>query len=242
MDGTELADGAVHRQGQGHGILDQRTDPRLELAGEEGVEARVVGRIFVQSLAHVDAVLLDKGLDHPGGEVASLGGGKLADQAGEGVFGQAVLTGNFQVVSDAHDLHLLFLKRGRLIGSQPGLLPTVAGFLHGFQDAVIVVEAVRADGATADRRPQGAAGIILVGAVAEFATAEVVAKLHETPGDAIGFQMPEGELADPGGVDEIAAAREVIEPRRGGGMGAQPRVFGDLAGEHAEPRHQGVGE
>jgi hypothetical protein len=77
-------------------------------------------------------------------------------------------------------------------------LATVAGFLHGFQDAVIVVEAIGADGATVDRGPQGAAGIVLVGAVAELAATEVVAKLDEAPGDAIGFQVPEGELADPG--------------------------------------------
>ena len=44
------------------------------------------------------------------------------------------------------------------------------------------------------------------------------------------------------GVDEIAAAREVIEPRRGGGVLAKPRVLGDLAGEHIQPRHQGIGE
>jgi nicotinamide mononucleotide transporter len=50
--------------------------------------------------------VLGVGLDHFGGEVTRFGGGKFAHQAGEGVFGQAVLTGNFQVVSDAHDLHL----------------------------------------------------------------------------------------------------------------------------------------
>lgn len=105
-DGPELADGAIHRQGQGHGVFHHGADAGFELASEESVEALVVGRALVQRLAHVDLVLLDKGLDHPGGEVARFGGGKLAHQAGEGVFGQAVLTGNFQVVSDAHDLHL----------------------------------------------------------------------------------------------------------------------------------------
>ncbi len=118
----------------------------------------------------------------------------------------------------------------------------MTGFLHGFQDAVIVVEAIGADGARFDRGAQGAAGIVLVGTVAELATAQIIAELDEAPGDAVGFQMPEGELADPGGVDEIAAAREVVEPRRGGGVLAEPRVLGDLAGEHIQPRHQGIGE
>jgi hypothetical protein len=76
-------------------------------------------------------------------------------------------------------------------------LATVAGFLHGFQDAVVVVEAIRADGATVDRGPQGAAGIVLV-VQSRNLQPEVVAKLDEAPGDAIGFQVPEGELADPG--------------------------------------------
>ncbi len=105
-DGAELADGAIDRQGQGHGVFHQGANTGLELTGEELVEALVVGRALVQRLAHVDLVLLDKGLDHLGGEVARFGGGKLAHQAGEGVFGQTVLTGNFQVVSNAHVHHL----------------------------------------------------------------------------------------------------------------------------------------
>ncbi|VXA81524.1 hypothetical protein AERO8C_120073 [Aeromonas veronii] len=137
---------------------------------------------------------------------------------------------------------LMFIINVGLLGSQARLLATVTGFLHGFQDAVIVVEAIGADGARLDRGAQGTAGIVLVGTVAELAATQVVAEFDEAPGDAVGFQMPEGELADPGGVDEIATARKVVEPRRGGGVLAEPRVFGDLAGEHIQPRHQGVGE
>ncbi len=123
LDRTELADGAIHRQRQGHGILDQGADPRLEFAGEEFVEALVVGRTLVQRLAHVDLVLLDKGLDHPGGEVACFGSRKFADQAGEGVFGQTVLTGNFQVVSNAHVHHQGRLNRvtAAPVGDRDGL-------------------------------------------------------------------------------------------------------------------------
>ncbi len=118
----------------------------------------------------------------------------------------------------------------------------MAGFLHGFQDAVIVVEAIRADVAPLDRGAQGATGILLVGAVAKLAAPQVVAELDEAPGDAIGFQVPEGELTDPRGVDEIAATREVIESRRGGGVLAEPRVFGDLAGQDTQAGHQGIGQ
>ena len=123
LDRTELADGTIHRQRQGQGIFYHGADTGLELAGEELVEALVVGRALVQRLAHVDLVLLDKSLDHFGGDVARFGGGKLADQTGEGVLGQTVLTGNFQVVSNAHVHHQRRFIRvtGALAGDRDGL-------------------------------------------------------------------------------------------------------------------------
>ena len=79
------------------------------------------------------------------------------------------------------------------------------------KDAVVVVEAIALMAPVFDRGAQGAAGIIPMGAVAELAATQVVAKLDEAPGDAVGFQVPEGELRIPGESMRIAAAREVVE-------------------------------
>lgn len=74
-DIAQLADTAVHRQGQYARIGDDRTQSGFELAGKKGIEGRIVSRIFMFRLAHVDAEAVDEQLDQASGDATGLGRG-----------------------------------------------------------------------------------------------------------------------------------------------------------------------
>src|SRR5690606_656920 len=76
------------------------------------------------------------------------------------------------------------------------------------------------DETLAHRLQEPALGFALVFAVAEAAAAEVGPEFYETGQHFGSLHVPQAEFADAGGIDEVAALGEVVEPRRGGGVAA----------------------
>ena len=135
------------------------------------------------------------------------------------MFGQAILTGDFQSINHVHGAVLVLMKSPpqEVVRQSPSLdVARRARFFHRCEDAVIVLIAFLADFALLDRLADQAAWVVAMGTVAEFAATEVAAELDKTPGDTFCLQMPQRKLADTGGIDQDAAAWEVIEARRRG--------------------------
>src|SRR5574344_2356028 len=159
------------------------------------------------------------------------------------MFGQAILAGDFQSINQVHGAVLVLMKSPPPeVARQSSSLDVTRGtrLLHRGKDAVIILVAFMADVALLDRLADQAARIIAMGAVAKFAAPQVATELNEAPGDAFGLQMPQRKFADPGGVDQNAAAGEVIKMCRGGGVLTQPRDIGDFTGQGGGFRHQAV--
>src|SRR5690606_39324134 len=83
-------------------------------------------------------------------------------------------------------------------------------------DVPVAGQSLRLDAAVRQRLQQGAAGLLVVTAVAEAAAAEQVAELDEAGFHIVAADVRQAELADTGRVDQIAALREMEQPRRGG--------------------------
>lgn len=77
-------------------------------------------------------------------------------------------------------------------------------------------------------------------AIAEAAGAEQVAELDEAIFHVVAADMAKAKLADARRVNQIAAVREVVQPRRGGGVGALARPFRQVADTGARVRQQAV--
>ncbi len=86
---------------------------------------------------------------------------------------------------------------------------------------MIIFEAALRDFAVLYRFADCTTGIGIVLAVAIFAVTEIIMEFDKTVGNLFRFEMPEAKLAHARRINHIAALREVVEARGGGGVLAQ---------------------
>src|SRR5690606_154061 len=85
-----------------------------------------------------------------------------------------------------------------------------------------------------------AARLAVVAAVAEAAAPQQSLEFDEAGLDVVAVDVAEREFANAGRVDQLAAVREVEEPRRGGGVSALAGQLGKLADAGFDARQQAV--
>lgn len=90
------------------------------------------------------------------------------------------------------------------------------------------------------RLEQGATGFAVMFAVAEAAGADQVVELDETGFHVAAADMAEAEFTNARGVDQLTAAREVEQPRGGGGVGALAGQLRQRADTGVDFRQQAV--
>jgi hypothetical protein len=86
----------------------------------------------------------------------------------------------------------------------------------------------------------GALGLVDVRAIGELAAGDVGAELDEVALDLAGLDVPELELAEAGGVDDVAPGVEPDQLGGGGGVLPLGGPVGDLADPEVQPRLDGV--
>ena len=121
------------------------------------------------------------------------------------------------------------------------------GKLFAFEGLLVVelqiaFEAAFGDHAEVEGVLDGAGVFVGVGAVGEAAVGGVGAELDEVGFEFPGFAVPEFELAQAWGVDDVAAGFEADEFGGGGGVLALGRPVGDLADLEVQAGLDGVQE